>query len=44
MSVEGVREGKIEEYLRRNGIVSMSADEKVFVGFYTVWFLRFVLI
>ncbi|KAL5106323.1 General transcription factor IIE subunit 2 [Taenia crassiceps] len=30
VSVEGVHEGKIEEYLHRNGIMSMSADKKVF--------------
>ncbi|VUZ43017.1 unnamed protein product, partial [Hymenolepis diminuta] len=30
VSVEGVNEGKIEEYLQRNGITSMSADKKVF--------------
>lgn len=30
--MEGVHEGKIEEYLHRNGIMSMSADKKVFVS------------
>lgn len=30
VSVEGVNEGKIEEYLQRNGITSMSADKKIF--------------
>ncbi|VDD75434.1 unnamed protein product [Mesocestoides corti] len=31
VSVEGVHEGKIEEYLHKNGITSMSADKKVFI-------------
>nr|VZI45444.1 unnamed protein product [Spirometra erinaceieuropaei] len=30
VSVEGMHEVKIEEYLRRNGITSMSADRKIF--------------
>ncbi|BHF62652.1 Transcription initiation factor IIE subunit beta [Sparganum proliferum] len=30
VSVEGMHEVKIEEYLRRNGIASMSADRKIF--------------
>lgn len=31
VSVEGVHETKIEEYLRRNGISSMSGDRKTFI-------------